>query len=255
MPDRLKGVSSTIVVARALLSAYRGLSEELTGHSFAPPVHTVYNPLSYAWGPFEEYHLRYAGASPRVLFLGMNPGPFGMVQTGIPFGDPVCVRDWLEISAEVERPETAHPKRPILGLESERREVSGTRLWGLFAERFGTPERFFAHHYVANYCPLAFLGDTGRNITPDKLPAGERRALFDACDRTLRKVIDLLEPAVLVGIGRFAEERLRSVAGQPRGPAGDTRILRVLHPSPASPAANRGWDQAVTASLEEAGVW
>ncbi len=248
-------MSSTNAFARKVLSAYRGLSQELTGLSFAPPVHTVYNPLSYAWGPFEEYHLRYAGASTRVLFLGMNPGPFGMVQTGIPFGDPVYVREWLKISAEVGRPATAHPKRPILGLESERREVSGKRLWGLFAERFETPERFFARHYVANYCPLAFLGDTGRNITPDKLPAGERRQLFDACDRSLRKVIDLLEPGVLVGVGRFAEERLRAVAGHPRGPEGDTRILRVLHPSPASPAANRGWAEAVTATLEEAGVW
>jgi single-strand selective monofunctional uracil DNA glycosylase len=248
-------VSFSTALARQVLLAYGDLSEELVDLSFAPPVQTVYNPLSYAWGPFEEYHLGYTAASPKVLFLGMNPGPFGMVQTGIPFGDPVYVRDWLKISAKVEQPETVHPKRPILGLESERREVSGKRLWGLFAERFEAPERFFADHYVANYCPLAFLGDTGRNITPDKLPAGERRGLFDACDRALRRVIDLLEPRFLVGIGRFAEERLQSVAGHPGGPGSAPRILRVLHPSPASPAANRGWADAATATLEEAGVW
>jgi len=29
----------------------------------------------------------------------------------------------------------------------------------------------------------------------------------------------------------------------------------VLHPSPASPAANRGWGEAATRQLVELGVW
>ncbi len=247
-------MSSSTFLTREILSAYRKLSNELQSLSFAPPVVTVYNPLAYAWGPFEEYHRTYAHSSPKVLFLGMNPGPFGMVQTGIPFGDPVYVRDWLGISTDVEEPALSHPKRPVIGLSSERREVSGKRLWGLFEERFETPKRFFTDHYLANYCPLAFVGETGRNITPDKLPVAERRGLFEACDRGLRRVVELLDPRFLVGIGRFAEDRLRAVADSCAG-LGETQILRVLHPSPASPAANRGWAEAVIATLEDAGVW
>jgi single-strand selective monofunctional uracil DNA glycosylase len=30
---------------------------------------------------------------------------------------------------------------------------------------------------------------------------------------------------------------------------------KVLHPSPASPAANRGWAEAATRQLIEQGVW
>ena len=35
----------------------------------------------------------------RVVFLGMNPGPFGMAQVGVPFGEVAAVRDWLRIDA------------------------------------------------------------------------------------------------------------------------------------------------------------
>lgn len=238
-----------------ILSVYRELSDKLAGLSFESPVVTVYNPLDYAWAPFEEFHRRFLIDSPRLLFLGMNPGPFGMVQTGIPFGDPESVRSWLGITADVESPTEAHPKRPVIGLAGNRREVSGQRLWGLFAERFGAPERFFAEHYVANYCPLAFMADSGRNITPDKLSSEERRLLFHFCDSALGKVIDILSPETVIGIGRFAEERLKAVVGTASREGQHPRVVRILHPSPASPAANRGWGEQASSALVEAGVW
>ena len=111
----------------------------------------------------------------------MNPGPFGMVQTGIPFGDVRTVTDWLGIADGVSPPPNQHPARPVLGFACTRIEVSGSRFWGLISDRFGTPDRFFAEHFVLNYCPLAFLGDTGRNIPPDKL-SGHRR-----CERCWRR--------------------------------------------------------------------
>jgi single-strand selective monofunctional uracil DNA glycosylase len=242
-------------LASDVLPVYQELSGKLSGLSFDPPVVTVYNPLDYAWAPFEELHRRYLKTSPRILFLGMNPGPFGMVQTGIPFGDPEAVRDWLGISADIRPPEEVHPKRPVTGLSSERREVSGRRLWGLFAERFGTPERLFSEHYVANYCPLAFMAESGRNITPDKLSSEERRRLFAACDEALGEVIAILSPETVVGIGRFAEERLNAAIDGSGRVAQAPRVARILHPSPASPAANRGWAEQATRSLEEAGLW
>jgi len=166
------------------------------------------------------------------------------------------VRDWLRIDTPVGRPEIEHPKRPIEGLTCQRSEVSGQRLWGLFAARFGTPESLFADHFVANYCPLVFMEASGRNRTPDKLPAAEREPLFAACDRHLRRTIKHLQPRYVIGIGRFAEDRIRSVLadGTSDHRSYDVAVARVPHPSPASPAANRNWPGAMTDALTAAGI-
>lgn len=233
----------------ALESAARRLSDALDGMRFAAPVSHVYNPLTYAWAPNALYLQRYGQGRKRVVFVGMNPGPFGMVQTGVPFGEIAAVRDWMGIEAEVRKPQEENPKRPIEGFACARSEVSGRRLWGLFAERFGTAEAFFAEHFVANYCPLAFF-DGGRNLTPDKLPAAEQGPLLAACDTHLREVARLLQPDWVIGVGAWAEQRARlALEGMP------VRFGRVLHPSPASPAANRGWSEAATRQLYEQGVW
>lgn len=240
--------------AGALRDAAAVLAERVGELAFGPPVTHVYNPLAYAWAAHEQYLLRYAAGRARVLFLGMNPGPWGMAQTGVPFGEVAAVRDWLEISAEISRPADEHPGRPVDGLKTARSEVSGRRLWGLFRARFGTPARFFADHFVANYCPLLFLEESGRNRTPDKLPAAERAALFDACDEHLRRVVAALQPHWVIGVGGFADGRARAaLADDVRGRA--PRIGRILHPSPASPRANRGWAEAATAELIDLGVW
>jgi single-strand selective monofunctional uracil DNA glycosylase len=214
---------------------------------FSPPVTHVYNPLDYAAAPYSAYLQRYARRRPDAVLLGMNPGPFGMAQTGVPFGDVGMVTGWLGIREPVGKPAVEHPKRPILGLELTRSEVSGARLWGWARDTFGTPERFFDRFFVANYCPLSFMEASGRNRTPDKLPAGERSALMDACDRALRDTVRALDPGRVIGVGAFAERRAREVLdGVPIG--------RILHPSPASPLANRGWAAAATAELRAQGV-
>ncbi len=234
----------------ALIAAARRLRADTSRLRFAPPVSHVYNPLTYAWVAHEAY-LRGFGAAPkRVVFLGMNPGPFGMAQTGVPFGEVTAVRDWLGITALIKRPRRQHPRRPVLGFECARSEVSGRRLWGLFAERFGTPTSFFAEHIVMNYCPLVFMENCGRNRTPDKLPAAEREALFVACDRHLRAVVAALQPEWLIGVGEFAARRAeRLFAGSA------LKVGRIPHPSPASPAANRGWSTLPVRQLVALGVW
>lgn len=235
--------------ARKLIAAARSLADAVDRLDFAPPVSHVYNPLDYAWAIHESYLARYADGPRRVVFIGMNPGPFGMTQTGVPFGEIATVRDWLGLAGPVGKPDRENPKRPIEGFDCSRSEVSGRRLWGLFRERFGTPEAFFAEHFVANYCPLVFL-DGGRNLTPDKLPAAESRPLLEACDSHLQTLCDILEPEWVIGVGAWAEQRAAlALAGKA------VRIGRVLHPSPASPAANRGWAEAATVQLEALGVW
>jgi len=217
---------------------------------FSAPVTHVYNPLVYAWAAHQEYLRRYARGSKRVVFCGMNPGPFGMAQTGVPFGEIAAVRDWLKINAPIGKPDPEHPKRPVHGFACKRSEVSGKRLWGLFAERFGAPEAFFAEHFVANYCPLGFYETSGCNRTPDKIPSREITPVLEACDQHLMRVIDALQPEWVIGIGDFAEKRAQAVlAGKP------VKIGRILHPSPASPEANRGWSEKATEQLRSLGVW
>ena len=232
-----------------LIAAARELSAALAPMRFAAPVSHVYNPLDYAWAPHEQYLRRYGEGRKRIVFLGMNPGPFGMVQIGVPFGEIAAVRDWMGIEAPVTKPAVENPKRPIEGFACERSEVSGRRLWGLFSQRFGTAEAFFTEHFVANYCPLAFF-DNGRNLTPDKLPANEMAPLEAVCDAHLRAVVEALQPEWLVGVGGFAEARAKeALAGMA------VKIGRVLHPSPASPAANRGWAEAAEKQLRAQGLW
>jgi single-strand selective monofunctional uracil DNA glycosylase len=243
--------------------AYKNISAELkeissilaakcSALSFGPKVQAVYNPLVYAVRPYNMY-LELAGASTkRVIFLGMNPGPWGMAQTGVPFGEVAAVRDWLGIEAAVGKPEKEHPKRPIDGFACTRSEVSGRRLWGLFRERFKTPAEFFRRHFVANYCPLVFMDSSGANVTPDKLPADESIPLFEICDRALTETIELLEPEWVIGIGAFAEKRIRAVKEQIKH---EFSAAKILHPSPANPRANAGWQDEVIKSLIELGVW
>ena len=237
--------------ADALIKAAHDLRAKLDRLAFSPPVANVYNPLHYAAAPHEKYLSLYGNGGKKVLLLGMNPGPFGMAQTGVPFGEIAAVRDWLGIDEPVGKPEREHPKRPVTGFGCEKSEVSGRRLWGLFSQRYGKPDRFFKDHFVTNYCPLVFMSESGANLTPDKISAKEMQPVFDACDEHLRRVIDALQPEWLIGVGGFAEECLRRVSEGMH----DVRIGRILHPSPASPAANKDWSGNVTRTLEGLGIW
>jgi single-strand selective monofunctional uracil DNA glycosylase len=232
-----------------LIAISRDLARHVSGLRFAAPVSHVYLPLEYAAGPHEEYLRRYGQPPRRVVLVGMNPGPFGMAQTGIPFGDVTMVRDWMGIQGPVGKPARENPKRPVQGFDCPRREVSGSRLWGWARDQFGTPEKFFATFFVANYCPLAFFEASGRNYTPDKLPADERAPLFAACDQALRRIVDTLQPSHVVGVGGFACKRAQAaLAGM------EVAIGTILHPSPASPLANRGWAAAASRQLTALGI-
>jgi single-strand selective monofunctional uracil DNA glycosylase len=237
-------------VTSQLVKAAAELRDAVDQLDFAPPVTHVYNPLRYAWRAHETYLKRFANSPRRVMFLGMNPGPFGMAQTGVPFGEIAAVRDWMGIDVPVDRPANEHPARPVEGFACPRSEVSGRRLWGLFARKFARAEEFFAGHFVVNYCPLAFMESGGRNRTPDKLPAEELAALYELCDAHLRSVVGALNPEWLIGVGGFAEKRFEKLFG-----GTGRKIDTILHPSPASPAANRGWDTAAEKALRELWVW
>ncbi len=225
------------------------LCEELAQLTFSDPVAYVYNPLEYARKPWDLYIKKYAQGPKEALFLGMNPGPWGMAQTGIPFGEVSFVRDWVGVEAEVGAPEKLHPKKPVDGFACKRSEVSGKRLWGWAQERFGTAENFFKRFLVVNYCPLLFLHETGRNLTPEVMPKAQQKLISDICDRALVRLINALQPQFLIGVGRYAEKRCQEVMPDFKG-----TISYISHPSPANPKSNKGWAPLVEQELAEIGI-
>ncbi|HAK46802.1 MAG TPA: single-stranded DNA-binding protein [Spirochaeta sp.] len=240
--------------AEQLKSAARVLSEAVSKLKFTDEITHIYNPLEYAWDAHALY-LEKAGSGPKkIIFMGMNPGPWGMAQTGVPFGEIAAVTGWLGIKTEVGKPALEHPKRIIEGFDCSRSEVSGRRFWGLMADRFGKPESFYADHYVANYCPISFMTESGKNFTPDKLPKEQQERLFEACDSHLRATAEILEAEWVLGIGKFAEQRINA-ALKTDVESGKVKSGTVLHPSPASPAANRGWAEAATKKMRAYGLW
>ena len=204
------------------------------------------NPLDYAWLHHEQFIEQWGGLGATTLLLGMNPGPWGMAQTGVPFGATHVARDFLRIKAnELSTPANAHPKRPIVGMDLERQEVSGTRLWNLMEELYGSPEATFSNLFVVNHCPLLLLGERGQNITPDKVPKALIEPVLKACDDHLREVVEIMGIARIVGVGKYAEQRARQAFDAGKKGHGITasgreiEITTCWHPSPASPLANR----------------
>jgi single-strand selective monofunctional uracil DNA glycosylase len=246
--SKLQSTADQVV---AIAAELRDRVDEL---DFGTTVPWVYNPLNYAWQTHEQYLRRYARATCRVLLLGMNPGPWGMAQTGVPFGEISAVVDFLGIDAPVGKPPQEHPKRPIEGLSCTRSEVSGERLWGLFQKRFKKADAFFEEHFVSNYCPLVFMEESAKNLTPDKLPMAVRKPLEEVCDVHLSKLIEALDPEWVIGVGGFAEDCANRVLSE-RLAGSAVKTGRILHPSPASPAANRDWSGSATKQLIELGIW
>ncbi|HET7569849.1 MAG TPA: uracil-DNA glycosylase family protein [Gammaproteobacteria bacterium] len=233
--DRFRRLLSSVITTRStVIQVARRLARDTAALEWNTPSH-VYNPLKYAWNGHREYLERYGARHNRILLLGMNPGPWGMAQTGIPFGNIVAVREWFRIETRLSRTlPPQHPKYPIRGMACHRNEGSGSRLWGWARERIGEPQQFFNRFFVWNYCPLLFLGKN-RNLPPIGLSPNERHALQEVCDEALAGVVEILDPRAVVGIGRYAERRARELLGD-RLPVG-----YLPHPSPASPAANRDW--------------
>jgi single-strand selective monofunctional uracil DNA glycosylase len=234
-------------MSKQLIKITEELSNGVEALSFSDPVAYVYNPLEYAWKSHKSYLEKYGNGTGRVLLIGMNPGPWGMAQTGVPFGEVNSVREFLEIEEKVLQPSRVHPKRPVLGFDCPRSEVSGRRVWEWANDRFGNAKSFFSKFFVLNYCPLCFMEEGGKNRTPDKLSPEERDAVFEVCDIALRKFVKALEPSKIVGIGGFAKKRAMKTLNR-------EDIETILHPSPASPMANRGWAPQIEKQFEAMGI-
>ena len=237
-----------MTITSKILDIYKNLSDSLNNLKFSPPVECVYNPLDYAWRGHEFYLKKYVRENIKTVFLGMNPGPYGMAQNGVPFGEIDAVKNFLQIPEfEITPPKITHPDYLIQGFKCKRHEVSGKRLWKLFQDKFLTAENFFAENLVLNYCPLMFIAQ--RNLTPDKLKKSERENLYLICNSALREILNLLQPKNIVGIGNFAFERINELNLE------NINIVKILHPSPASPLSSKDWDVKAEMQLKNSGGW
>ena len=249
----LNTIQNTISFSNIMLSKIKDLSiefsKEVSRLSFSEPVEFVYNPLEYARKGYFRYLDLAIHNKKKVIFLGMNPGPWGMAQTGVPFGEINIINNWMKINTLIDKPENEHPKRQISGFDCKRSEVSGRRLWGFFKEQYKTPDMFFLDNFVANYCPLVFMENSGKNRTPDKLRKEEKNKLYKICDKHLFDIVRILKPEWLIGIGGFAEKRIKEALN-----GSDIKIGKILHPSPASPMANRGWAEIAKKQLNDLGI-
>ncbi len=231
--------------ADAAVAAAAWLRDAIETVDVGDKVAVTYNPLRYAWAPHEAFLRRFGATRKKALLVGMNPGPWGMAQNGIPFGTASVVKGWLGLDGHpVGQPDEVHPKRPVHGWACTRDEKSGERVWGFLRAMYGTPERALSELMIANHCPLLLYAESGANITPDKLRKAEREALFEVCDEGVRRIARALEPEVLIGVGAYAEERCAAIAE-----GTDWAVDRIPHPSPASPLANKDggihWRRAV----------
>ncbi|KAJ8670440.1 hypothetical protein QAD02_001699 [Eretmocerus hayati] len=238
-------------ISDTFLAIECALSQKLRYINFNFPVEHIYDPVVYAYHTHAIYVTKYCHSNKKILFLGMNPGPWGMSQTGVPFGEVNIVKEWLKISGYIGKPFREQADRLVTGFSCTRSEISGRRFWSLFKELCGgDPEKFFRHSFLHNYCPIALMDAGGRNITPAELKGPEQYALYAACDEALAAVLRLLQVEIVLGVGRFAEKRAQTVvktAGLP------IKVLCIPHPSPRS-VGNENWNEKAKLKLREYGL-
>ncbi|CAH0594158.1 unnamed protein product [Chrysodeixis includens] len=223
------------------------LNLSLEQYKIPPKVQNVYNPTIYARHTFEMYIRKYCNTKKKIVYFGMNPGPWGMSQTGVPFGEITSIRDWLGISGPVEQPPSQNANRPVLGFNCTRTEISGKRFWGLFKTLCGTPEKFFESSFVYNYLPQQWMTSNGCNLTPAEFKKSEVEELYNICDPIFSKILQLYKVEIIVAIGKFCETRAKEVLKRHSLPS--IQILYLPHPSPRA-VNNKNWDQTATEFLK-----
>uniref|UniRef100_A0A182MSA2 Uracil-DNA glycosylase-like domain-containing protein n=1 Tax=Anopheles culicifacies TaxID=139723 RepID=A0A182MSA2_9DIPT len=230
----------------------RELSAALRKVALPSEVAACYDPIEYASAIHCAYLQRFLDGPKAVLFIGMNPGPWGMCQTGVPFGYVPAVRDWMGLRGTVAKPTPELAARPVEGLACTREEQSGKRWWGLYQELCGTADCFFRSCFVYNLCPLAFFHQSGRNITPSELKGKAKGEIQSISEQYLETALKVLKPKIIISVGRYTEDRVKTLTKQNR--IGPTIVTYCMpHPSPRS-LNNTNWSQKAKLWLSEHGI-
>lgn len=200
-------------------------------------VEFAYNPLDYAWISHKTYLKKYGDLGATKIIMGMNPG-HGMGNTGIPFGCPEKVKNYLKIrNLKINEPKKIHPKRIVTGLECKKPEISGKRIWGLIEEIYGSPEKAFKNIFVLNHFPLWMFNSSGQNVTPDKLSISSSKLIFEECNKYLMDVVTILKVERVICVGKYASRMAQKAIKN--SDVHNLTIEEIPHPSPANPLANK----------------
>ncbi len=228
----------------------------------------IWNPGLYG----ETWHARFRrlyrpGQHPLVVF-GLNPGPYGMAQTGIPFTDirrlvsalPDLAAELRGRGERVEPPGLAPPGlRPYL---SRSFESSAVRVYRFLKKGWGGAERGWTEVVVANPCTLLFIDPAeGKNRTPADLARAARlrgsgrdqvRELVESFGRIRIRCavesIEALSPRGAILLGKDVQAAL--------GPAlrrilGEARVIPWEHPARAVPES---WASGLLSALRRRGL-
>lgn len=196
-----------------------------------PRDHRVLNVHAYGWSAYEAFvRAYYSDGRPRILALSMNPGPFGAVQTGIPFCDVPLARQLLP---GFDRLIAAKPS----WVASERREISALKLVVWSDARFGGIRGLYARVLLAMTCPLAILrGPRKTNVPLPALPRREQEKIEAFIPRHAAEEIRLAEPAGILMLGEWAQRVWRIAL---RTDPGLASLPALAAPHPAAHITNR----------------
>jgi single-strand selective monofunctional uracil DNA glycosylase len=223
----------------------------------------VLNPGRYG----ERWHARFRRAypmSPRpLLVFGLNPGPYGMAQTGVPFTDlkrlesalPGLWKDLVASGEPVTRPGLAPPS--LARHLTRTFESSSVRVYRFLERAYGRPELALREVVFVNPCPLLFIDpETGANRTPADLPralrarkAAELVHAFEELRRaTVLEAVAELEPRGAILLGR---DVAAAVGEALRAALGARSVVEWEHPARAVPET---WSRGLADELRKRGL-
>jgi single-strand selective monofunctional uracil DNA glycosylase len=211
----------------------------------------IWNPGLYAASWHALFRKEYPASAGCILVFGLNPGPYGMAQTGIPFTDLKRLREHLpRLAKGLERRGCSlagvglapRSLRPYL---SRTFESSAVRVYRFLSRGWGSAEDGWRSVVVANPCSLLFMDAAGENRTPaDLVGAVSRRTgslvaarrLRERCNAlrrlAAREAVRVLSPRGVVLLGKDAQRAMQTGIAPLLGP---DSILGWEHPARAVP--------------------
>lgn len=206
-------------------------AESLRKELRLPKDHRILNVHTYGWAAYDAFiRTYYSDRRPRILALSMNPGPFGAVQTGIPFCDGRLARELLP---EFDRLIAQKPS----WVASERRETSALKLIEWSERSFGGIRGLYERVLLAMTCPLGILrGPNKTNVPLPALPRREQVKIEAFIARHAPEEIRFAEPSGILMLGDWAQRVWRIAVGTDPGLAS---LPAVAAPHPAAHITNR----------------
>jgi len=195
----------------------------------------VWNPALYALDIYQEYLTKFPPEPGAILALGLNPGPYGMAQTGIPFTD--CRTASGALGMEMTIPGKA-PDDLISRLKKANGKWRGTYersslgMYRFLILAWGDIKTAYRNWFVGNPCPLLFLDPERWNVTPADPRLRRMKEVGELRQRAVIGFSEILNPRGIVCFGKDVAKAVGEVAIRQVGP---DRVVFYEHPARAVP--------------------